>query len=330
MQQEPTDEQAGKRKIWLIILCSSLLLLSILWSIDTSIVYFLTGLAAFSLYKVLENTTRKATADEPPYDRSFQQAYSVKPSFWDQVKDLFHQASYNPRKRSQLISFMISGFVGLIFFIVILTAIFSDDPSATANDARQQAGDYYDRQIYDTAAYYYGIAINNDPENAELYLDRGNAFLNGNKADSAMLDYDKALSLRPEYREAYYNKGLIYYNRKQYRNSINQLKESVKVSPEYTDAMVLIGDSFYNSSQLDSAMVWYEDAYSKGYRSAGLSHIMAYIYDTKGNTGNAITFYKEAISYDTTRTEIYTRLGELVGGEEGNLYRQKAARYQLQ
>lgn len=328
MQQEPTDEQAGKRKIWLIILCSSLFLLSLVWSVDPSIIYLLMGVSAFSLYKILENRRRNTVEDEPAHDRSFRQAYSVRPSFWDQVKDLFHQASYNQRKKSQLISFLISGFVGLIFFIVILTAIFSDDPSATASDARQQAGSYYDRQIYDTAAYYYGIAIQNDPENPELYLDRGNAFLNGNKADSAMMDYDKALSLRPEYREAYYNKGLIYYNRKQYRNSINQLKKSVSVSPDYTDAMVLIGDGFYNSSQLDSAMIWYEDAYSKGYRSAGLSHIMAYIYDTKGNTGKAIPFYKEAIAYDTTRTEIYTRLGELVGGEEGNLYRQKAARYQ--
>ena len=75
-------------------------------------------------------------------------------------------------------------------------------------------------------------------------------------------------------------------------------------------------------------MRWYEEAYAKGYRSAGLSHVMAYIYDIKGETQKAIPLYKEAISYDTTRTEIYTRLGELIQGEEGNEYRQKAAQYQ--
>jgi hypothetical protein len=55
---------------------------------------------------------------------------------------------------------------------------------------------------------------------------------------------------------------------------------------------------------------------------------MAYIYDTKSQAQKAIPLYKEAISMDTTRTDIYRRLGELVPGEEGNLYRQKAARYQ--
>lgn len=57
---------------------------------------------------------------------------------------------------------------------------------------------------------------------------------------------------------------------------------------------------------------------------------MAYIYDTKGYTDTAIAFYKEALELDNTRTEIYARLGELVGGEEGSQYRQKAAQYQKQ
>jgi tetratricopeptide (TPR) repeat protein len=144
------------------------------------------------------------------------------------------------------------------------------------------------------------------------------------------MDYDKVLLLQPSYKEAYYNKGVIYYNRKQYRNSINQTKNAVAIDPDYTEAMLLIGDDFYNSSQLDSAMIWYENAYSKGYRSAALSHVMAYICDTKGNTQRAISLYKEAISYDTTRTEIYQRLGELVEGEEGNRYRQKSAQYPRQ
>lgn len=212
--------------------------------------------------------------------------------------------------------------------MIILSAMFSNDSQGSI-EFRQQASDLYDRQEYDSAAYFYSQAIKNDPENAELYLERGNAFLNGNNTDSAMIDYDRALMLRPSYKEAYYNKGVIYYNRKQYRSSINEVKKAMQADPSYIDGMLLIGDDFYNSSQLDSAMVWYEDAYARGYRSAALSHIMAYVYDTKGNTQKAIPFYKEAISYDTTRTEIYTRLGELVGGEEGNQYRQKAAQYPL-
>jgi hypothetical protein len=35
--------------------------------------------------------------------------------------------------------------------------------------------------------------------------------------------------------------------------------------------------------------------------------------------------YKEAIRQDTTITDIYVRLGELVSGEEGEKFREKAA-----
>jgi tetratricopeptide (TPR) repeat protein len=330
MQPEETNDQAGKRKIWLIVFISSLTTLAIFWSVDSSVFYILTGFCAFSFFKVLQN--RKRTEDEDPIEKTYQQTYYPKPSIWDEIKFMFSNAPSGRSQRSpgnqvKLIRLVIAIFSGLVFLSIIITILFSDDSASTA-DTRQKAKDMYDQQQYDSASYYYQKAIENDPENADLYLERGNSFLNADKTDSALMDYDKALLLRPSYKEAYYNKGLIYYARKQYRNSINETKHAVDIDPDYTDAMLLIGDDFYNSSQLDSAMTWYENAYSKGARSAALSHVMAYIYDTKGNTQKAIPLYKEAISYDTTRTQIYQRLGELVGGEEGNQYRQKAAQYQ--
>lgn len=329
MQPEETDDRAGRRKSWLIVFISSLTALAIFWSVDASVFYILTGFCAFSFFKFFQN--RKQTEDEAPREKTYQQTYYPKPSFWDELKFMFNNTSSgrnrgNPANQAKLVRLIIVVFSGLVFLSILIPILFSDG-SASSVDARQKAKDMYDQQQYDSASYYYRMAIENDPENPDLYLERGNAFLNANETDSALMDYDKALSFRPTYKEAFYNKGLIYYNRKQYRNSINETKNAITIDPEYTDAMLLIGDDFYNSSQLDSAMTWYENAYSKGYRSAALSHVMAYIYDTKGNTQRAIPLYKEAISYDTTRTEIYQRLGELVGGEEGNQYRQKAAQY---
>ncbi len=326
--EQPKDDLATKRKTWLIAFIVSLVFLSIFWSIDASVFYILTGLSAFCFYIFLQNR-RPSGEREPSPEKTYQQTYYPKPSFWDELTYMFSKqsSSRNRVDQSKLIRIIIAIFVGLIFLSVIIPIIFSDG-SVSSLEARQRAKDFYDQQQYDSAAYYYRFAIQGEPENADLYLERGNAFLNSNNTDSALFDYNKAVVLNPAYKEAYYNKGLIYYNRKQYRNSINEIKKAVEIDPDYTDAMLLIGDDFYNSSQLDSAMIWYETAYSKGHRSAALSHVMAYIYDTKGNQQKAIPLYKEAISYDTTRTEIYQRLGELVTGEEGNGYRQKAAQYQ--
>lgn len=331
MQSEETDDRAGKRKIWLIVFISSLTLLSIFWSVDSSVFYILTGFCAFSFYKFLQNRklTEDEVPDEPPFEKTYQQTYYPKPSIWDQLKYMFSTPS-SGRGRvdpTKLVRLAIAGFSALVILSVIIPNLFSGD-SALAIDARQKAKDMYDQLQYDSSAYYYRLALENDPNNADLYLERGNAFLNADKSDSAMIEYDRALAIQPETEGAIHGKGIVYYNRKQYGKAIESGEIAIRINPKCDDARLLIGDSFYNSSQLDSAMRWYEEAYSNGYRSAGLSHVMAYIYDTKGNTQKAIPLYKEAISYDTTRTEIYQRLGELVGGEEGNQYRQKAARYQ--
>jgi hypothetical protein len=57
---------------------------------------------------------------------------------------------------------------------------------------------------------------------------------------------------------------------------------------------------------------------------------MAYIYDTKGEYNKAINLYQEALSYDSSVVDIYTRLGELLPGADGNPYRSKALLLQRQ
>lgn len=327
--QEVEDDKAGKRKLWLIVFSASLVILATFWAVDRSIAYLLSGFSAFSFFMVLRNLKFRQT--EKPFENPNRHSYTNtgKRSVWDELKTLFGKppGASSQQQSTRIVKIVLIVFVGLIFLSILVPIMLSDGSPEASPEKLQKARDFYNAGVYDSAAYFYRFAIDADPENADLYLERGNAFLNSNQYDSARLDYNQALKFNPAFKEAFYNKGLIHYNRKQYRDGINEVKKAMAVDPEYSEGMLLIGDCFYNSSLQDSAMIWYENAYSRGYRSAGLSHTMAYIYDTKGDTQRAIPLYKEALSYDTTRTEIYSRLGELVSGEEGNAYRQKAAQY---
>lgn len=333
MEPNPNDG-IPKRRLWWAVFCVSLIALSIFWSVDKSLAYFILAVIVFSLFKILQQRNTEQTNEpiptQPPFEKSFE---SLKPSqtwlFWQDVKEIFRKDN-GPKTPQQARVFvtLVAGFIGFIFMITILAALFGGDSSEDSAGYYQRATDYYNNQQYDSAAYYYRLALVNDPENAELYFERGNAFLNGNNTDSALIMYDYALSLNPRHENARYNKGYIYFSRKSYRQSIDETKRIMDYSPDNTQAMLLIGDSFYNQSQLDSALQWYEGAYSKGYRSAVLCHLMAYIYDVKGQTSTAINLYQEAIGQDSTIQDIYVRLGELVPGEEGNWYRQKAAQMQ--
>lgn len=327
--QTSEDEVAPGRKRWIIIFSVSLVALSVFWSIDKSILYFLLGGCAFSFFKILQHRNTGGSDLESP---SFEKTYEAhRPSqawlFWQEIKEIFRKDSVGPKtpQQARIFATLVAGFIGFVFFLPILFAVFGSDDAIESGEYYQRAVEYYNNQQYDSAVYYYKFVIDSDPENPELFFERGNAFLYANNTDSALIMYDQALTLNPEHQQAQYKKGAIYFDRKNYRQAIDETKKIMEYAPDYADAMLLIGDSFYNQSQLDSALRWYEGAYNIGYRSAILCHLMAYIYDTKGETDRAIDFYKKAIGQDSTIIDIYTRLGELVPGEEGNRFRQKAA-----
>jgi tetratricopeptide (TPR) repeat protein len=240
-------------------------------------------------------------------------------------------SSLSPQQKKIALTYIL-GFVGFVFFFILVGTLIDwiNSFSTESLEYQQRASDFYMNQQYDSAVYYYGLALQADPENPDLWLERGNSFLYVPNADSSLAMYQRALELDPAFEQAQYNIGLIYFERKNYRDAIQETRKILAYNPDYTEAKLLIGDSFYNRSQLDSALQWYESAYQSGYRSAILCHLMAYIYDTKGETTSAINFYKEAIGQDSSIVDIYVRLGELVSGEEGNWFREKSAYLQSQ
>ncbi|MBA4056078.1 MAG: hypothetical protein C0490_15290, partial [Marivirga sp.] len=171
----------------------------------------------------------------------------------------------------------------------------------------------------------YKRAIQVDPEYAEAFVGYGNVLIVRNERDSAIQMFNKALEINPAYKEAVYSKGLVLYDQKKYSDGIALLTPLLEANPDYYDAMLLLGDCYYIQAKYDEAIPWYENAYQNGgNRSRMLCHIMAYIYDNKGDLGKAIPLYQEALSYDSSVVDIYQRLGELIPGEEGNFYRSKA------
>lgn len=108
-----------------------------------------------------------------------------------------------------------------------------------------------------------------------------------------------------------YNEAKSQYDEQNYRGAINTLHSDFGSEDLDTQSLLLLGDSYYGLEKLDSAYVLYAEAYSRGERNAYLSHVMAYILDSQGNTAESIPFYKEAIGQDSSKADIYRRLSEL-------------------
>jgi len=323
--------------------------MALFWSLDTSLVYILFGLASFFLFMGFYSRPiqpKQKDSYDKTYSSGRQTSSNIRggETIFDLLSKIFtKQSPYqgNPTSGfSRPAGFVggkrIAGFIVIAIFVFffVLVASLSFDSESESFDAiayYQAAEQNYWAGNYDSAYLNYRKAWKANPDYTEAILGYGNVLAIQSKSDSAMIMFDRALELNPDYREASYAKSLAYYNQQKYSESIHILNDLISNQPDYYDAMLLLGDNYYTQNKYDEAIPWYEKAYQDGQmRSRVICHVMAYIYDTKGDPERAINLYKEALTYDSTVVDIYKRLGELIPTEEGNYYRTQAITLQSQ
>jgi tetratricopeptide (TPR) repeat protein len=128
---------------------------------------------------------------------------------------------------------------------------------------------------------------NVEADDLTTWAQTGYDFYLNKQYDSALYYYERMLQRESNNGQAWYNKGLVYYEQQ----------------------------------KADEAFSAFSRAYDAGIRDAFLSHVLAYLNDNKGNTSRAVDLYKEAVSMDSSRSDIYARLAELEP--------ERAARYKV-
>lgn len=320
-----------------------LLAMALFWSVDPSIRYILFGISVFfiflgfyarprseSFFKDFRiPRTEKTPERSSPLSGHLKYEFRKQPQQRKQAGQNFENLSAPGSRR--VVALVLVAFFVVVTLFVIGSFLGSGSDYDQASWYYETGEQYYLNQEYDSAYINYRRAWKLKPEYAEAMLGYGNVLTIRESYDSALLMFNKALEISPDYKEASYSKSLIYYNQQKYNESLAVLLPVLDEEPDYYDAMLLIGDSYYAQKKYDEAINWYGNAYENGgARSRALCHIMAYIHDTKGNYGEAIPLYKEALSYDSSVVEIYQRLGELLQDEEGNYYRAQAAKMRQQ
>jgi tetratricopeptide (TPR) repeat protein len=307
--------------------------MALLSSLGEAFIYIFSGLGIFFLVLAWQNW--QATADysrDARYNRS--DKGGEKESFTEKMQEFLRTNARvetdnaSSAAGGKRVIMLASAFIGGVFFIIVAAVVFTGGNTSDANDIfffKQEGDAYYDQGNFDSAYVMYrrGIAI--DDQFVDGYYGIGNVKAGNKQYDSALFYYDRVLAMAPERYEAAYGKAWIYYDQKNNSRSMQELRYIFDRTNEYQGAYLLAGDNYYTTGQYDSAIVYYEGAYNLGSRSKELLNIMAYIYDVKGKRETAIAFYEETLQYDSTLLDVYKRLGELVPGERGNVYRMKSS-----
>jgi len=91
---------------------------------------------------------------------------------------------------------------------------------------------------FDKAIEDFDEAIKLNPNYADVYKDRGNAYRDLKQYERAIEDYKNALELNPEYTLAYTNRGIAYRDLKQYEKAIEDHNKAIELNPEYAAAYI--------------------------------------------------------------------------------------------
>jgi tetratricopeptide (TPR) repeat protein len=321
----------SKIKVYLIVAYVLLLIMALLSSLGQAFVYIFLGGSIFFVYLALQQWW-EISADKFNLTNPFKGAGAKtswsrqsKSSTWTQ--SAAGPVASSPALKNRRIAIAVAVFVVSAFVGIMMLIVFSVDAREDENELmfyQSVADGYFNKGNLDSAYLLYKRTTLMDATFDEGYYGLGLVKEQQGQTDSALYFYNKAVSIDADNVNAGYRSAWIHYLKNDHPRSLAILREVISRSEDFSAAYVVAGHNYYARNMYDSALMYYEPAYSKGFRSAEFLNILAYIYDTKGRTGEAVAYYEETLQYDTTLTDVYKRLGELVPGEEGNEYRARA------
>ncbi len=155
--------------------------------------------------------------------------------------------------------------------------------------------------------YFKAIELN--PNDANPYKNRGNAYSDLEKYTEAIADYSKAIELDPNFTEAYNNRGIAYDELKKYTQALADYNKAIELDSNHTYAYHNRGNTYRDLKKYPQAMADYNKAieldpnYANAYNSRGIT------YDDLKQYSRAIADYNKAIELDPNYTKAYNNRG---------------------
>lgn len=177
-------------------------------------------------------------------------------------------------------------------------------------------------KLYDIAIENYTKAIQKNPEYAEAYYRRGNAFYFKGDQNRAIEDYTKAIQINPKYVEAYIWRGIAYHNNSEYDLAIENYTKAIQINPKYVEAYFWRKLAYDNNNEYDLAIqdcnkiiqINPKDAKSYIYRGN--------VYYTNGKYDLATKDYTKAIQIDPRAIDNFwgpLRLSDIFGSDDDRI-----------
>jgi len=108
-----------------------------------------------------------------------------------------------------------------------------------ANDAAKKGNEAYENADYVLAEELYRAALDDDPDNARIYFNLGNALAKQGKVEDAIqmyLQYSAMVETPEEKSQAEYNIGTVLSESQQWKPAVQHLRNALKYNPTDIEA----------------------------------------------------------------------------------------------
>jgi tetratricopeptide (TPR) repeat protein len=151
--------------------------------------------------------------------------------------------------------------------------------------------------------------IDENPEDAEAYLKRGNAFYNRQQYVKAILDYNKAIEVNPDYTDAYNNRGIALNNLQRYEEAIKDYNKAIELDPNDVDKYFNRGNTYIKQKRYEEAIKDYNKAIELDPNDADIYYNRGCVCSALMRYDEAIQDYTKAIEIDPNYTNAYNNRG---------------------
>jgi len=158
---------------------------------------------------------------------------------------------------------------------------------------------------------YLTHVIRLDPNLAEVFVNRGNAYFNLKQFDLAVADYNQSIRLEPNFAMAYYNRGVANANLKQFDQTVKDFSRAIRIDQNYATAYNNRGSAYANLNQPNRAITDYDQAIRLDPNDAVAYVNRGFTYGELDQLDRAIADYDMSIRLDANYAAAYVAAGNI-------------------
>src|SRR5690606_25905219 len=181
----------------------------------------------------------------------------------------------------------------------------------SASDIQQQSEVSNVPQIYKIALQNINLAIRNDINNTDLYLDRAQLLLDIKEYEAAIDDVNRALAIDSTMMDAYLKLSQIYAASGNMKAVKDVLDKALQIDPTYAPHHIKIAELFLYVRNHEQSLKHADLAIKHDMYNANAYYLKGFNFMEMGDTAKAISSFQTAVEQKPDFVDAYLQLGLL-------------------